>query len=82
MKKLMILSLYTLGVVDLAGCSNLMSHPDQAVEAVNPASVYCAKLGGKSVINNSFESRGADCILPSVERLNEWTMFSRNHKSI
>ncbi len=82
MKKAILFSLCSLAMIHLTGCSNLMPHPDQSVGMANPASLYCAKLGGKSVTIDSPAGQSADCILPSGERLDEWALFRRDHRSI
>ena len=45
----------------------------------NPASVYCAKLGGKLDIVKEKDGEVGYCTLPSGERVEEWALFRRDH---
>lgn len=82
MKKAIIISIGSVGIVCFAGCKNLMPYPDQSVGMANPASVYCAKLEGKEVLIDTPEGQRSDCVLPSGERLDSWALFRRDHRSI
>ncbi|WP_342353247.1 DUF333 domain-containing protein [Providencia rustigianii] len=46
----------------------------------NPASVYCAKLGGKLDIVNTNDGQVGYCTLPSGEKIEEWSLYRRDHK--
>lgn len=44
----------------------------------NPASVYCAEVGGKTIIKKTPEGEAGYCQLPSGEVVDEWD-FYRKH---
>ncbi|HGN2348801.1 TPA: DUF333 domain-containing protein [Proteus mirabilis] len=46
----------------------------------NPASVYCGEIGGKLEIVNTDKGQVGYCTLPSGERIEEWTLYRRDHK--
>ncbi len=45
----------------------------------NPASVYCAKLGGKIRIEKTAAGERGVCVLPSGAEVDEWELFRRDH---
>lgn len=51
-----------------------------AVGMANPASVYCAKLGGKSEIRTTPEGQAGWCHLPDGTVIDEWDLYRRDHK--
>jgi putative hemolysin len=68
-----------LATILLTACA---PHNDRqhAVGMVNPASVYCEKIGGKL---DSVKEAGGEtgyCTLPSGERIEEWALYRRDHK--
>lgn len=61
------------------GCTSA-SNDKPAVAIANPASEYCAKLGGKSVIvRHADGSERGDCHLPDGSRIDEWELFRRDN---
>lgn len=68
-------------VATLAGCAQSDSHPDtqRQIGMANPASVYC--LSQKGQLENVKTAQGVSgyCTLPSGERIEEWTLFRRDH---
>ncbi|HEY1844417.1 MAG TPA: DUF333 domain-containing protein [Buttiauxella sp.] len=77
MKKLTLL----LGAMVLSGCSSpepVAPKPPQVIGMPNPASVYCKDMGGElRSVKTDLGERG-DCILPSGERVDEWTLYRRD----
>ncbi|CAM3941666.1 DUF333 domain-containing protein [Bordetella tumulicola] len=63
-------------VVMLAGCA---SQNEPSVGMANPASVYCGKVGGQLEIQQTPSGEIGICVLPSGERIEEWTLFRRDH---
>lgn len=56
--------------------------PEPAAPALgmaNPASVYCAKLGGKLVIETHVAGQVGICHLPDGTQIEEWALFRRDH---
>ena len=45
----------------------------------NPASVYCAKLGGKTRIEKTTTGERGICVLPNGTEIDEWELFRRDH---
>jgi putative hemolysin len=50
-----------------------------AVGLANPASVYCAELGGTSTSRTTPEGKVADCHLPDGRVIEEWALFRQDH---
>ena len=78
MKKLTLL----LGALILSGCSSpepYAPNPPKAIGTPNPAAVYCNDQGGKLMRVKTDLGDRADCILPSGERIDEWTLYRRDH---
>ncbi|PWN31522.1 uncharacterized protein FA14DRAFT_110196, partial [Meira miltonrushii] len=46
----------------------------------NPASVYCEKLGGKLVIQNTENGQIGLCHLPDGRIIEEWELFRADNK--
>lgn len=51
------------------------------VQLANPASTYCASLGGELDIEKQAEGEVGYCSLPSGERIEEWSLYRRDHPS-
>lgn len=67
----------------LAACSTESATPAKPGNAqmANPASVYCGQLGGKlEIVKDKDGGEVGYCMLPSGERVEEWTLFRRDHK--
>lgn len=45
----------------------------------NPASVYCAKLGGKTRIEKTAAGERGICVLANGTEIDEWELFRRDH---
>jgi hypothetical protein len=65
----------------LAACASPAEPPAKPgpIGMANPASVYCAKLGGKLDIVKERDGEVGYCTLPSGERIEEWALFRRDH---
>ncbi len=48
-------------------------------QIANPASKYCASLGGISEIQRTAEGEHGMCTLPNGEQIEEWALFRRDH---
>lgn len=70
----------TASVMLIAGCSAHLEK-SKPVGMANPASVYCAKQGGKLDIVKTDKGEIGYCTLPSGERIEEWSLYRRQHKS-
>lgn len=78
MKKITLL----LGTLILSGCASPEPYapkPPQAIGTPNPAAVYCKDKGGESRTVKTDLGDRSDCILPSGERIDEWTLYRRDH---
>lgn len=64
-------------VVTLSGC--VPEEKPTQVGLGNPASVYCAKMGGKSVSRETPAGTVSDCHLPDGTIVEEWTLFRANN---
>lgn len=62
----------------LAACSTT-PQPEKPIGMANPASVYCAEVGGKTIIKKTPEGDAGYCQLPSGEVVEEWDYFRKNH---
>ncbi|MGO4338918.1 DUF333 domain-containing protein [Labrys sp. KB_33_2] len=51
-----------------------------AVGMANPASVYCAQQGGKSIPVRTDAGESADCQLPDGRRVEEWKLYRSSHR--
>ncbi|HHR5846195.1 TPA: putative hemolysin [Providencia alcalifaciens] len=77
MKKIMLLS----ALISLTACSSGKNDNSPAqVGMANPASVYCAQLGGKLDIVNTNDGQVGYCTLSSGEKIEEWSLYRRDHK--
>lgn len=88
--KLHMLLLVGLGGLVMTGChsghkesatpSDTQTVPaEKTIGMANPASVYCLKLGGKEINITTELGVHTDCLLPSGERIDEWTLYRRDH---
>ncbi|AJZ89875.1 DUF333 domain-containing protein [Cedecea neteri] len=71
-----------MGILLLSGCATAEREapkPPHSVGMANPASVYCQAKGGKSVIVKTPQGERSDCLLPGGERIDEWTLYRRDH---
>lgn len=73
MKNIIILSI----AIVLAGC---IATKDKQIGMANPASVYCEQIEGKLEIINHEDGQIGYCILPSGEKIEEWTLYRKDHK--
>ncbi len=75
--------LFALAVTSsLSACATGQEEPKQpAVGMANPASVYCGKLGGKLDMVTTDKGVTGYCTLPGGERIEEWTLYRRDHKA-
>jgi uncharacterized protein len=55
--------------------ATLITSPQHAWALANPASVFCAKSGGKSEIRNGLRGRYGVCRLPDGRVVDEWAYF-------
>jgi uncharacterized protein len=55
--------------------ATLMMSPQRAWALANPASVFCAKSGGKSEIRNGPRGQYGVCRLPDGRVVDEWAYF-------
>ncbi|QII37858.1 DUF333 domain-containing protein [Rouxiella badensis] len=78
MKKTMLL----LAFASLTAC---VAKDDQAKTPItgmaNPASVYCEKVGGRLDIVKKTSGEVGYCNLPNGERVDEWSLFRRDHQA-
>jgi uncharacterized protein len=55
--------------------ATLITSPQHAWALANPASVFCAKSGGKSEIRNGLRGQYGVCRLPDGRVVDEWAYF-------
>ena len=72
-----------LGLLALAACSPATNAPPSApqVGLANPASVYCIDQGGTLEPVTTAAGISNTCVLPDGERIDEWDLYRRDHKS-
>ncbi len=65
-----------------AGCQTTASEEEMPqVGMPNPASVWCIEKGGRlEIVKDKDGNESGVCVLPSGERVDEWTLFRRDHK--
>ncbi|WP_374295694.1 DUF333 domain-containing protein [Acinetobacter sp.] len=63
----------------LISACNTAPQPEKPIGMANPASVYCAEVGGKTIIKKTPEGDAGYCQLPSGEVVDEWDYFRKNH---
>lgn len=76
MKKYLLL----LVIASVTGCANKGSDTTKPIGMANPASVYCEQLGGKTEIVEAKEGQQGICMLPSGEKIEEWSLYHRDHQ--
>lgn len=65
-----------------AGCQTTQTEEMPMVGMPNPASVWCIEKGGRlEIVKDKTGSESGVCVLPSGERVDEWELFRRDHKS-
>ena len=62
----------TLGLICIG---MLLMGPQSAWALANPASVFCAKSGGKSEIRNGLRGQYGVCRLPDGRVVDEWAYY-------
>ena len=55
--------------------ATLITSPQHAWALANPASVFCAKSGGKSEIRKGPRGQYGVCLLPDGRVVDEWAYF-------
>lgn len=78
MKKALGTTSAVLSALAISGCAQ----PQPAAPVIgmaNPASVYCAKLGGKTRIEKTTAGECGICVLPNGMEVDEWELFRRDH---
>lgn len=70
-----------LSAMVIGGCAQPQPAKPAApmVGMANPASVYCAKLGGKTLIEETTAGERGICALPNGTEIDEWELFRRDH---
>ena len=65
-----------------AACANhAPSQPAPAIGMANPASVYCAKRGGKLEIREERGGARSYCHLPDGRIVDEWELYPADQKA-
>lgn len=65
----------------LAGCVEMSMDP-RVVGMPNPASVHCAKLGGRLEIRTAPDGgQSGWCGLPNGQIIEEWALYRRDHEA-
>jgi putative hemolysin len=64
-----------LRAIGLIFVATLITSPQHAWALANPASVFCAKSGGKSEIRNGPRGQYGVCLLPDGRVVDEWAYF-------
>ena len=49
------------------------------VGMANPASVYCQKLGGKTIMKSNDKGQYGICEVPDGTQIEEWALYRRDH---
>lgn len=62
----------------LAACES-ESNATSAIGIANPASVYCAELGGTTVIREGDDGQVGYCRLPNGAEVDEWELYRQDH---
>ena len=70
-----------LSALAISGCAQPQSSRSEAplIGMANPASVYCAKLGGKTRIEKTAAGERGICVLTNGTEIDEWELFHRDH---
>lgn len=75
--------LLLLAVLILSGCLSPEPYAPKTPQPIampNPAAVYCTHKGGESIRVITDLGGRSDCILPGGERIDEWTLYRRDHE--
>ena len=70
-----------MAAMSLVGCAQRQPTEPAApmIGMVNPASVYCLKLGGKLRMEKTTAGEHGICVLPNGTEIEEWELFRRDH---
>lgn len=81
MKKALGTTSAVLSALAISGCAQPQPTTPVApmVGMANPASVYCAKLGGKTRIEKTTAGEHGICVLSNGTEIDEWELFRRDH---
>ena len=79
-KKILLGSAISSSII-LSACSATpaKTEPTPHLGMANPASVYCEKIGGKSVIQKGENGDIGYCHLSNGQVVEEWELFRKNH---
>ncbi|MFT0213963.1 DUF333 domain-containing protein [Pseudomonas sp. F1_0610] len=82
MKKLLALTL-PISFIMLTACqSSADKEPETVVDMANPASLYCIKSGGESILKQDAEGNTIGwCRLADGTLIEEWELYHKNHPS-
>ncbi|MGW8420432.1 putative hemolysin [Comamonas thiooxydans] len=78
MKKALGTTSAVLSALAISGCAQPQSAAP-VIGMANPASVYCAQLGGKARIEKTTAGERGICVLPNGTEIDEWELFRRDH---
>ncbi|KGH19430.1 DUF333 domain-containing protein [Comamonas thiooxydans] len=78
MKKALGTTSAVLSALAISGCAQPQSAAP-VIGMANPASVYCAQLGGKTRIEKTTAGERGICVLPNGTEIDEWELFRRDH---
>ncbi|MEX8193426.1 putative hemolysin [Comamonas guangdongensis] len=78
MKQALCIAGSVLAVAATGGCAQTGSTA-AVVGMANPASAYCAQLGGKTRIEKTTAGERGICTLPDGSEMDEWKLFRRDH---
>ncbi|WP_427770583.1 putative hemolysin [Comamonas thiooxydans] len=78
MKKALGTTSAVLSALAISGCAQPQSAAP-VIGMANPASVYCAQLGGKTRIEKTTAGERCICVLPNGTEIDEWELFRRDH---
>lgn len=62
-------------IIGTISTSAICAESTQAVGKANPASVYCLNQGGTRETVSTPQGEKSYCVLPSGEKIEEWTYF-------
>ena len=66
----------------LTGCQTTDAEGMPEIGTPYPASVWCMEKGGRlEIVKDKDGNESGLCVLPSGERVDEWTLFRRDHKN-
>ncbi|WP_039050638.1 DUF333 domain-containing protein [Comamonas thiooxydans] len=78
MKKALGTTSAVLSALAISGCAQPQSAAP-VIGMANPASVYCAQLGGRTRIEKTTAGERGICVLPNGTEIDEWELFRRDH---